>query len=51
MILTLLVLPVLAAVAAFLLRRDTPRRILLVFTAAAHAAVTGATWVARRSSG
>ena len=44
MILTLLLLPLLAAVAAFFLRPDMPRRILLVLTAGAHAAVTGVTW-------
>jgi len=44
MILALLLLPALAAIAAFFLRPDAPRRLLLVVTACVHAALTAATW-------
>ena len=45
MILALLLLPALAAMAAFFIRPDTPRRVLLVVTACAQAALTAVTWV------
>jgi hydrogenase-4 component F len=44
-ILALLVLPALAGAAAFVLRLDGARRMLLLAVAAAHAALTIATWV------
>jgi hydrogenase-4 component F len=45
MIPTLLVLPAVAGAVAYYLRRDGPRRALLVVTAVAHAGMTGATWL------
>ena len=42
----LILLPLLAAVAALLVRPDRPRRALLVGTAAVHAALTAACWLA-----
>ena len=44
MILALLLLPALAAMAAFFIRPDAPRRVLLVLTAVAQAALTAVTW-------
>jgi hydrogenase-4 component F len=45
MILALLLVPTLAAAAAYFVRPDAPRRALLVATAIAHAALTAAMWV------
>lgn len=50
MILALLLLPTAAALAAFFIRPDVPRRMLLVLTALAHTALTGATWVLQPAS-
>ena len=47
MIWTLILLPLLAALAAVLIRPDRVRRALLVATAAAHAALTALCWIAR----
>ena len=45
MIFALIFLPLLSALAAMLVRADRPRRVLLVATAALHAALTAACWV------
>jgi hydrogenase-4 component F len=45
MILTLILLPAIASLPAFVLRRDTLRRLLLVLVALAHAGLTGYAWV------
>lgn len=45
MILTLILLPLLAAAIAMLIRPDRPRRALLVATAASHAALTAMGWI------
>ena len=45
MIVALLLVPVVAAVIAYFLRADGPRRAVLVLAALAHAALTAATWV------
>jgi hydrogenase-4 component F len=47
MLLAMILLPVLFAAAAFLLRADPPRRALLVLGAAAHAGLTAAAWYRR----
>jgi len=47
MILALLALPTAAALAAYFMRADAPRRWLLVLAAVLHAALTAATWVTR----
>ena len=46
MILALLLVPLVAAAAAYTIRANGPRRALLVLAAAAHAVVVGWTWVA-----
>jgi len=50
MILALLLLPALAGVAAFALRADRPRRVLLMAAAAGHAALVAACWARRPAS-
>ena len=45
MIGALILLPLLSALAAMLFRRERPRRVLLVATAALHAALTAACWL------
>jgi hydrogenase-4 component F len=47
MIWTLLLVPMVAGLTAFLLRPNWPRRALILLTAAAHAAVVAACWVER----
>jgi hydrogenase-4 component F len=49
-ILALLLVPVVAAMVAFALPADAPRRALLVLAAAGHAALTSATWVLEPAS-
>lgn len=47
MILTLVLLPVVSGLAAFFLKRDAARRVLLVLTALGHSCLTALAWVQR----
>jgi hydrogenase-4 component F len=49
MILALVLIPTLAGLAAFFIRPDGPRRVLLMATAVVEAALTAAAWLARPS--